>query len=153
MLYSIKKSFLLNIERNKGMDTSFVPRKIPPLRPFILIGTLFGFLFGLFNATHLTAQTSVVFINPASGPSTSGPTTANQVVTFFTNAGVPYAPTVTATFSLSNQQFSYGQWVLQLGVKIDEACEKEKPSRCGVETALFKKWQIQTRECPKYLIL
>lgn len=40
------------------------------------------------------------------GPNTIGPTTANQMVTLFVNSTTPHIPVITATYSLSNQQFS-----------------------------------------------
>jgi uncharacterized repeat protein (TIGR01451 family) len=60
------------------------------------------------------AQTPTLeFAAGAGNPTTTGPTVANQVITFQNNANNPndnifttYTPTTTATFSLSNQQYT-----------------------------------------------
>jgi hypothetical protein len=64
------------------------------------------------SAISVEAQPSIEFAN-GSGPSTSGSTTANQVITFQSNLNNPsgntfttYSPTTTATFSISNQQYT-----------------------------------------------
>jgi hypothetical protein len=51
------------------------------------------------------AQTSVSFIGAASGPTTSGPTTTPQVITFYKNASTSSSPAITATFTYSNQTY------------------------------------------------
>jgi len=58
------------------------------------------------------AQATIEFAN-GSGPSASGPSTASQVITFQNNllnpsnsSFTPYVPTLTATFSISNQQYT-----------------------------------------------
>jgi hypothetical protein len=64
------------------------------------------------SSISVEAQPSIEFAN-GSGPTTSGSTTANQVITFQSNLNnpsgntfTPYSPTTTATFSLSNQQYT-----------------------------------------------
>jgi hypothetical protein len=55
---------------------------------------------------QLHSQTLGYFVGTASGPATSGPSTGAQTITFYQNATTPSAPSITATFTLSNQQFS-----------------------------------------------
>jgi hypothetical protein len=72
------------------------------------------YLLLLFGGSVITleAQPTIEFAN-GSGPSTSGSTTADQVITFQSNLDNPtgntfssFSPTTTATFSLSNQQYT-----------------------------------------------
>jgi Malectin domain len=60
----------------------------------------------VFSPQFIFAQSSVKFIGTSSGPSTSGPTTTQQAITFYKDASTPSTPPITATFSYSNQQFS-----------------------------------------------
>jgi Secretion system C-terminal sorting domain len=66
----------------------------------------------LCSAISVEAQPSIEFAN-GSGPSTSGSSIAPQVITFQSNLNNPsgntfttYVPTTTATFSISNQQYT-----------------------------------------------
>jgi len=69
---------------------------------------------GLLNGAAALAQTPTLEFAPgASNPTTTGPSVANQVITFQNNATNPstnamsaYSPAVTATFALSNQVYS-----------------------------------------------
>ncbi len=56
----------------------------------------------------LTAQTTLALLGaaPNGGPATSGPATSSQTVTFYTTTMAAYTPSLTATYTLSNQQFS-----------------------------------------------
>lgn len=61
----------------------------------------------------MSAQQSLEFTAGAGNPTGSGPSVANQVITFqanhnnpMGNSFIPFTPTVTATFSFSNQQFT-----------------------------------------------
>jgi uncharacterized repeat protein (TIGR01451 family) len=78
-----------------------------------LLGLLAGAALGLPRLA--LAQTPTLEFAAGAGNSTTatGPTVANQVITFQNNANNPndnvfaaYTPTVTATFSLSNQQYT-----------------------------------------------
>jgi hypothetical protein len=80
------------------------------MRPFL---RLIALLAGCFGPPLLAkAQTpSLEFSSGAGNPTSNGPATANQVITFQTNANNPTdnvftASTVTATFALSNQIYA-----------------------------------------------
>ncbi|MBJ6145259.1 T9SS type A sorting domain-containing protein [Hymenobacter sp. BT559] len=74
----------------------------------------FLLLLATLGATAAQAQTPTLEFAPGAGNSTaSGPTAANQLVTFQNNTTNPtsntmtaYSPAVTTTFALSNQQFT-----------------------------------------------
>jgi hypothetical protein len=74
--------------------------------------TTFLCAIGLFlTPSVLEAQTTLELLGaaPNGGPSTSGPSTSAQTVTFYTTTPAAYTPTLTATYTLSNQQFSTTQ--------------------------------------------
>lgn len=62
----------------------------------------------ILTSSVLTAQTTLELLGaaPNGGPSTSGPSTSSQTVTFYTTTTAAYTPPLTATYTLSNQQFS-----------------------------------------------
>jgi hypothetical protein len=59
----------------------------------------------VFLPQFATAQTNVSFIGTASGPTTSGPTTTPQVITFYKNATTSSSPAITATFTYTKQNY------------------------------------------------
>ncbi|MGE9313234.1 hypothetical protein ACLOAU_16410 [Niabella sp. CJ426] len=67
---------------------------------------LSAFLFALANTGH--AQSTIELLgNPgAGGPVGNGPSTANRTVTLYVNNTTVHNPLITATYVLSNQQFS-----------------------------------------------
>ena len=71
--------------------------------------TLFLLPIGLILAPSVSeAQTTLELLGaaPNGGPSTSGPSVSAQTVTFYTSTTAAYTPLLTATYTLSNQQFS-----------------------------------------------
>jgi len=67
---------------------------------------LFIFCSFLSMGIALSQNTIELLGAPGSGgPVTIGPATSNQTVTLFTNSTTPHNPVITATYSLSNQQF------------------------------------------------
>lgn len=55
----------------------------------------------------LTGQ-STLKMGATGGPSGSGPSTTNKTVTLYENGTTAYSPTITVTYSISNQQFPSG---------------------------------------------
>lgn len=51
---------------------------------------------------------STLKMGASGGPAGSGPATTNQTVTLYENGTIAFSPSVTATYSLSNQQFGAG---------------------------------------------
>lgn len=70
--------------------------------------TLFLLLALLISNEQVFSQSTIAFLGaPGAGnPAGSGPSVAAQVVTFYTNPTTAFSPALTATFSLSNQQFT-----------------------------------------------
>ena len=71
--------------------------------------TIFLLPIGLILTPSVSkAQTTLVLLGaaPNGGPSTSGPSESAQTVTFYTSTTAAYTPPLTATYTLSNQQFS-----------------------------------------------
>ena len=71
--------------------------------------TIFLLPIGLILAPSvLKAQTTLELLGaaPNGGPSTSGPSVFAQTVTFYTSTTAAHTPPLTATYTLSNQQFS-----------------------------------------------
>jgi len=73
----------------------------------------FLLLFATLSATTARAQATLEFAPGAGNTTASGPTAANQLVTFQNNATNPststmsaYSPAITTTFALSNQQYT-----------------------------------------------
>jgi len=74
---------------------------------------IFTFCFSFFLLSNTFAQPQTLEIVSSSGTSTAGPTVAAKTLTFLNNTNNPtgnvlatYTPTTTATFSISNQQFT-----------------------------------------------
>lgn len=70
--------------------------------------TLLSGVMILLTMGTVFSQSSIELLGAAGtgGPAGIGPTTANQTVTFHTTAATAFSPAVTATYSLSNQQFT-----------------------------------------------
>lgn len=79
-----------------------------PVYFLVKISCLIVFFSGFWDPSVIYAQTTIQLLGaaPGGGSSGSGPTTTAQTVTLYTNATTPYAPTTTATFTFSNQQFA-----------------------------------------------
>lgn len=66
------------------------------------------FLSLLLCAAHSAAQSTIEFLGAAGtgGPAGIGPVTTAQLVTFHVSAATAFSPAITATYTLSNQQFT-----------------------------------------------
>ncbi len=96
----IESNFLLN--KNKRV------RKLLQKRPINKIKVWSLYAFFILNLSNLSAQTTLELLGTVTGggPAGSGPTTNAQTVKFYTNSTTPYSPAITATYTLSNQQFT-----------------------------------------------
>jgi hypothetical protein len=71
------------------------------------IGLILIFLL-LYSYSSLLLGQNVLKMGASGGPAGNGPSTNNQVVTLYKNGTIVFTPTVTVTYSLSNQQFPSG---------------------------------------------
>lgn len=62
--------------------------------------------FILFLSGQLSAQTAIGLFGLAGGPSGKGPSAGSQVVTLYNDERTPSDPLITATYRLSNQQYT-----------------------------------------------
>jgi hypothetical protein len=92
----------------------------------------------------VNAQTSLEFATGASNPTGNGPSVANQVITFQTNSNNPsgntfatYTPTLTATFSFSNQTYSLPTAQISTGTGLSFGTTSNGSGSSAVASALF----------------
>jgi hypothetical protein len=69
--------------------------------------TLLVLILSITYTSLCISQSTIEFLGASAStcPSGSGPLTSNQLVTFYNTASSAFNPTVTATYSISNQQF------------------------------------------------
>jgi hypothetical protein len=109
---------------------------------FFLVASIFA---ASICSNSVNAQTPALeFAAGAGNPTGNGPTVANQVITFQTNTNNPsgntfvaYSPTLTATFSLSNQQYSLPTSEISTGKGLSFGATQSNSSSSAPASALF----------------
>jgi hypothetical protein len=105
--------------------------------------------FALFTAflfsTQLTAQSALEFASGAGNTTANGPSLSNQVITFQNNTNNPagnafatYNPALTATFSLSNQQYTLPVSQISTGRGLSFGANQNNSSATAPASGLFE---------------
>ncbi|NVO30567.1 right-handed parallel beta-helix repeat-containing protein [Hymenobacter lapidiphilus] len=109
----------------------------------LLLLLLAGVLSGQ-NAAWAQTVSTLEFASGVGNPTGNGPTVANQVITFQANLNNPnnntftaYSPTTTATFSLSNQQYTQPTTQLSTGTGVAFGATINTTGGAALAEALF----------------